>query len=313
MSSNTLSEAFDSAFPRRAAFGSQSTLMTKWLDRHISILTFAGIGIVGVGLHYLRPHLGIGLGWLNETRELLSHACIVAAVLGVTVDSFLKKALIRDVGSIFIGWALPQEVRNYIKDISQTALVRRNGKIDYVLREDGQDVIVDTTHQWDTFNYSTGIVMWRPTFATDLHENPDESAIELEITDGRKTKRWTAKELNTYRKRERTEQLIRWHSPKLLRLMPREVHDLSPACHVRWKHRMKVPRNYSTIASFGTPTIGVTVTAECPTGGLDIDCKATEGMQHAAGSSQWIHPRLFYGAHIRIYWRPKESSDLTGK
>lgn len=311
MTSGVLSEVFDQSFPRRAVVGPQSTAMTRWLHRRAAFLTFAALFLGGIGLHYLRPHPGLGLGWLDETRELLSHALIVAGLLGGTVDFFLKTALIRDVGSIFIGWALPQEVRNYIREVSETALVRRNYVIRLVLHEDGEDVVVDGTLDCDIFNYSTGIRSHRPTLAIDLAENPDESVVELEITDG-KTKRWTAAQLNEYRRREKTDQLIRWHSPKTILLMPRDVNDISPTCHIRWKYRIRMPRNYSTIASFGIPTIGVTVITECPTGGLVVECKATEGMQHAVGSSQWIHPRLFYGSHIRIYWRPN-AAESGGK
>jgi hypothetical protein len=229
---------------------------------------------------------------------------IVAGFLGVTVDTLLKAALIRDVGSLFVGWALPQEIRNYIREISQTSIVRRNYQIHYVLRQLGSEVAVQITHDCDVYNYSTGLRKYAPTLAVDLMENPDTTGVALEITRGGRTKRWDSGALNSSKKRQTTPQLIRWHVPIAYWLAPQELSDATPACHTRWTHVISVPQNFSTVASFGTPTIGVTVTCDCPPG-LEFECKATDDVQHADGSNRWVYPRLFFNSHIRVYWRPR--------
>jgi len=116
--------------------------MLRWIQLHSAALTFLMLFLVGLGLYYV-PNTWWPWPWLNSIQHLLSHALMVAGILGGTVDSFLKRALIRDVGSIFIGWALPQEVRNYIRDVSQTDLVRKNFRAHYKLTPDGNDVIID--------------------------------------------------------------------------------------------------------------------------------------------------------------------------
>jgi hypothetical protein len=305
MSRASISAAFDRSFAQRRAFRTKSSPMTKWLEKHKSLLIFGGLIVAGVALHFWHLELPDKWEWVNETRELLGHAFIVAGLLGGTVDTILKAELIRDVGSIFVGWALPQEVRNYIRTVSQTALVRRNYAIHYTLREDGEDVVVDVTHDSDVYNYSAGIKTYRTSMAVDRFENPDEEAIELEITRGSATHHWKGAQLSQSKRCQKTDQLIRWHSPKQLILLPQDLGDTAPGCHVRWRHRIRVPRNFSTVAAFGTPSIGVTITWDCPTGGLELEVKATDDAIHAKGSNRWFDSSLFYGSHVRVYWRPK--------
>jgi hypothetical protein len=107
--------------------GWRYTPMLARLLRHIVWVVFVLLVCVGLVIHG-------ALIW-NDVKEpgrwirlfeVLADGFIVAGVLGATVDWALKKALVRDVGAIFIGWALPQAVRNYIRDVSQTAIVRRD-------------------------------------------------------------------------------------------------------------------------------------------------------------------------------------------
>ena len=81
--------------------------MLAWLMRHrVGIAFFVAI-LVGFGIHAVLSQLqlphdaepGMGL-------RMLADALVVAGLLGATVDGGLKRALVRDVGSIFIGWAL---------------------------------------------------------------------------------------------------------------------------------------------------------------------------------------------------------------
>ena len=293
------SEVFDRAYAARRAFRPQSTVMAKWLKKHKSLLIYCVLIIGGVALNFWHLPLSVAWQWLDETRELFGHALIVAGLLGGTVDTLLKAALIRDVGSLFVGWALPQEIRHYIRHVSQTSLVRRNYHIHYALRIEDSDTVLDVTNDCDVFNYSNGIRKYRPQMAVDKMENPDESAIALEITKGATSKRWTAAQLNAPKKRDVTAQLIRWRSPKAYLLFPQEPEDLIPACHTRWTYRIRVPSNFSTVASFGTPTIGVTVTCDCPPG-MVFECKESDEVTTRIRQQPMGYPALFFNSHLRV-------------
>jgi hypothetical protein len=278
--------------------------MVKLILRHRALLVYVGLILGGIGLHYWPSQWPPDWHWLGEVKTLLGHALIVAGILGGTVDSFLKAALIRDVGSIFIGWALPQEVRNYIRDVSQTSIVRRNCALHYRLTVQGAEAIVDVTDECDVYNYSTALRKYRPAMAADRCENPDENAIEYQATYRGSTRLWSAAQLNTSKRRAVTPQLIRWHAPKEMWLSPQDIGEQQPACRTRWKYRIRVPINGSTVASFGTPTLGVTVTVDAPPE-LEVVCKESDDLEHALGSNVWRYPGLFMGRHVRVYWRPK--------
>ena len=69
---------------------------------------------------------------------------------------------------------------------------------------------------------------------------------------------------------------------------------------------LRLPVNYSTVAAFGTPTLGVTITIDWPRADLTVICKPTEeGFQHVEGDNVWRYDSLFMpGQHIRLYWYP---------
>src|SRR5688572_22972361 len=214
----------------RRRFRPQSSAMAKWVDKHKGALVFGGLCLGGVLLHFLPflfspwpqisqyvPH------WLDEMRVFSAHALVVSGLLGATVDRLLKLALVKDVGSIFIGWALPQEVRDHIRHVSETAIVRRNCTIEYVLKEEGSDVVVDVCHESDVFNFGSARKEYRASLAVDKCERPDEDSVSLEITTAGATTRWDAAALNLRTLREEDAQLFRWQAPIELKLPPQNA------------------------------------------------------------------------------------------
>ena len=75
------------------------------------------------------------LGWLAALGEGL----IVAGVLAVTVDSYLKRhltrAVIRDVSPYLMGASLPEVLRNEIHALCATEVIRRDLELDFIFRE----------------------------------------------------------------------------------------------------------------------------------------------------------------------------------
>src|SRR5262249_17801718 len=119
-----LFESFSAELAERQAL-QRGSAMFRWLQDHGALIAFLGLILVGIGLHYLTDFIRedrLALSWLRSASRPLSDALIVAAFLGMTVDTFLKRALIRDVGAIFIGSSLPHEVRNYLREVSQTSM-----------------------------------------------------------------------------------------------------------------------------------------------------------------------------------------------
>jgi hypothetical protein len=281
--------------------------MTRFIEKHRAGLTFAGLLVAGVVLHYWQsawPHWE----WFSAVRELFAHALMVAGILGATVDTFLKVALIRDVGSIFIGWALPQEVRNYIREVSQTSLVRTSRQ-HYRFAVEGNEVVIDVTDECDVYNYSTGIRRYRPHISLDTVERPDHTRIQFEISQDGHTRRFVASDFDGTKHKTVENHSVKWQSPKRLILWPQDITQpgIQPACTTRWNYRLRLPNNYTTIAAVGTPTLGIKATIDAPDA-LVAFFKATEQCIHTDGSNVWDFKRLYMpDQHIRLYWYPKNN------
>jgi hypothetical protein len=69
----------------------------------------------------------------KEFLYALGHALIVAGLLSITVDLYLKKRTLRevagDVSKFLVGYSLPPEVRDRIQDLMHETLIRRNSNL----------------------------------------------------------------------------------------------------------------------------------------------------------------------------------------
>lgn len=281
--------------------------MMRLLERYKAALTFGLMVVVGASLQFWPSSWPPNLGWTGEVRKMLADALMVGGILGASVDYFLKAALVRDVGSIFIGWALPQEVRNYIRDVSQTAIVRRNTTIEYRFAMDGKHVVVDTTIRSDVFNYGTGSIRYQSLLGLDRIENPECESVRLTLT---KQSKATVFDHNAFTRKKLYKHeghSHRWRGPKCL-LWPQDATEpgLRPGCTTSWTMRRRMPADYTTIEAVGIATLGMTVTIDAPPE-LHAFCKDADNCIHAEGSNEWHFPGLFMsGQHVRLYWRPRE-------
>ena len=282
--------------------------MQKWIDDHRKEIAFIGFILIGIILALVAEHLESLPKWFGTATASLGDALIVAGLLGLTVDHFLKKSLIRDVGAIFIGWALPQEVRNYIREVSQTDIVRKDLRVRYDLSKVGDTVVARISMEWDVFNYGTSTKMYSSMLAIDLTDKPDDSQTTCNVTIGEKSLSWNAEKFEKDGLVGRTGHVITWKSgPKSFRLLPQNADDpgTKPACRVRWSYVQRMPVPYTDLVAIMAPTIGVEITARCPS---DIEFICGDEPIHAKGSDQWSYHRLYMtGQSIRVWWRRKES------
>jgi hypothetical protein len=183
----------DELFIHRTSGGD---VVSRFFHKYRAFFIFSGLFLSGFGLHFWQDHW-----WLHSTAHALSDALMVAGLLGATVDRLLKNDLIRDVGSIFIGWALPDEIRNYIREVSNTSLVRRNYRAEFAFVANGDDVVIDVTEEWDVFNYSSGTRPYQSHMAISLIDYPSRDHIRCELTRNGRTEIFTAEQLNSNKKR----------------------------------------------------------------------------------------------------------------
>jgi hypothetical protein len=262
--------------------------MTLWLHRYAATLTFLGLIVGGIVFRLVDEFL-----WHCSILHVLGDALIVAGILGATVDYFLKRALVRDVGSIFIGWALPNEIRQRIREISQTSIVLQDYSMHIRLTMSGDEVILDQTVSWSVYNFSTGKEKYQSMFAVDLFEKPDKEITRCELTRNGKTKSWG---MNDFKKGKKlfveNAHTITWKIPPIT-LQPQEATkaDLKPACIVQWTSRSRLPNDYMATMDFWAPTLRVSVSVVCPSE-LIFSCDHPD-LQDTATVTKWFHDKLF--------------------
>jgi hypothetical protein len=293
----------DELAAHRAANGDA---LMRWTQKYWSLIVFFALVAVGLILHFFYQH-----DWpLYSTFHAFADALIVAGLLGATVDRFLKHDLMRDVGAIFIGWALPDEIRNYIREVSNTSLVRRNYRAEYVFTASEDDVVIDASEEWEVFNYSTGVRKYQPHMAINLVESPSRDHIQCDFTTNGRTKVYTAKKLDTEH-REKEETRVIYRLPKSsLRAQDIEDRRTAASCRVKWQYRITKKRNDVILTYSTLPTIGITVLIRCNCGlKFEFD---PEKAEHAENSSEWRYPGLFMPRQaFSIRWYPETTVSAT--
>ncbi len=280
--------------------------MRHWLNKNRPTITFLVLIAVGLLLHFWMEEW-----WLSSAAHALSDALMVAGLLGLTVDRFLKHDLMRDVGAIIIGWALPDEIRNHIREATKTSIVRRNHRLDYSFSasSDSDDVVIDATEEWEIFNYSSETERYEPHFAINTVDNLDRSSICCTISPRDcPTRVFTSEELNDEKclTEEKTRLVYR---PKINLTLPYQIledYRTKAACVVKWHYRFTKKRD-DFIATHSTrPTIGTTVSIKCDCGlNFEFDPVA----EHAEGSTEWRYTNLFMPLQTWfVRWRPENDA-----
>jgi hypothetical protein len=284
--------------------------MNRLLRKHIDTVTLISLFVGGLLLHALDKWLHLlDSFWFQSTFHMFCDALTLGGILGLTVDWFLKRHLMRNVGSIFIGWALPDEIRNNIREASQTSLVRRNYRAEYTFKKRRNKLDVEVVEEWDVYNYGSASEEYAGHMAIDHVDNLSPDSIGCEITqNGRPSTIYSADKLKGYLEKKPTRDVYRL--PKIT-IPSQDIEDrrIKPACRVKWqycisKNTRDVVWTYSTL-----PTIHVTVRihSNC---GLQFEFDPDDRLEHAEGSSEWRMPILFMPhQQFRIRWRPELDTD----
>ena len=102
---------------------------------------------------------------------------LVAGILGITVDRYAKNRLVReaskDVQHYLIGYRLPPEIQNAIKQKMETSIVRHDWEQKFDLQKaDGGHVRIKIDLSYRVENYSSVAVEFNPKLDVDDIQNP---------------------------------------------------------------------------------------------------------------------------------------------
>lgn len=94
---------------------------------------------------------------LHEFAVALGHGFIIATILGITVDRYIKIFLAKDIATLVIGYPLPEEIRRKMIDLmSSYPVIRQNFSVLYQIKRQNNNEVEVTVTQWFTvMNYSS--------------------------------------------------------------------------------------------------------------------------------------------------------------
>lgn len=220
-----------------------------------------GLILVGFGMLFFWPEPWRGG---REAATAVAHALIIAGILGMVVDQFVKarflREVTRDVYHYLIGYDLPIEIKEHIKELMRTKIVRSRFQVDYRFgRHDDDNLTAQVTLDYDVENYSNQTEPFTPELAVESIDNPTFRSVTLSGPKGANQYSLAQAELKVFSPEEGSLQV----NGKKVKIPPRQQ---SEPYHVRWTYSILVPNGYSDAWAFVYPTIDVSFTADVPDG-----------------------------------------------
>jgi hypothetical protein len=263
---------------------------------------FAALGFAIVtGTHFL-PDYAI----LRRSLALaLGEALIVASILGLTVDRYLKGYLIRtaslDVYKYLVGYNLPEEIKERLQSLMGTVFIRRNWQIAYTLtpiESDSDEVIIDVRYRFELENISNTVQTYRQRIQAEKYLNP--IVLEMRCDDPESSFCCSATLGGSLgRDQEGVPGLIEASSPEIKIKPSRRNGELRYPFSAHYQ--LRTPSNHGDTFSFLHPSIGVTITAAYPEGYRisiepESDTVITENMW------QFRKRAFLQSEHVMVRW-----------
>src|SRR5690348_2466318 len=220
------------------------------------------IAIALVGFVFIAAVSFLPPGWLlRSLLQSIGEALIVAAILGITVDRYIKEFLVRKASAnlfkYLVGYKLPEPIQNRLRDLMATSFIRENYQATYTLTPaSGDQVILDVRYQFDLKNVTTAPKDYVPRLELEKHDNP--VILELRCDGADKHFQKIASAGGTIGVESSTVPGVIEAIGEQINLLPQKVYPVSG------HYQLRVPCNHSDTMSFLHPTVDVTVKVQCP-------------------------------------------------
>lgn len=248
-----------------------------------------GVFLVGIGL----------LGYLEAKNPLagaLSEAAVVAGILTITVDPFLKRRLLKeasqDIFHHLLGFGLPLPIQERIKQIVQeTAIYRQDMEMTCSLNEVNGGVSLDCELKFKVVNPSYRKRYFKQILQFEKWEYPDLLSVSYsESRDYGKYAPLTA--------RKGEEEVLEYQGPAMA-IPPHDSKERWFRSH--FTVRRPIPGFW--VQNFGYPTIGFVLRLRSKPEWLRVT--ATPADTTLGG--EWIYRGLFMpGEHIQVRWERQD-------
>lgn len=275
---------------------------TSLLPKVIFWVTVVAMALLGGALIYFSHRFGAWAGF----SESLGHALIIASVLAATVDLYVKSRLLReaskDIAKYLIGYALPAEIQDRIKETMGIALVRRGLTIKYILSfisEKPGKLLATVLYTYQVENCSNHRIAYRPQMAFAKYQNPRM----LEMRVDSQIDQTANQHLRDLLPDERERQQVSIFSLPSFKVKPKSTDSkLSYSCSL--KYEVEWPVEYGDSFMFPDATVDVALEVECPP---NLEFFPPDEGEPGINGDRWYFPKAFLpGETISFNWRPTQ-------
>jgi hypothetical protein len=240
----------------------------------------------GVALLYF------GSAFLGHAAEGIGEALIIAGVLALTVDSYVKEHLLKeasqDIAMYLVGYQLPAEIQGTIKDLMSTNLVDRDVHLHYQLslpKQSPGKVLAEVTLTYYVDNISNKKCSYKQRVYQHNTFSPAFLELRCDSNDEQGKYHLGVPELSLQLTGKEGEFVAEVSGPQI-QLRPRSGNF---RYQFTAKFTLLYPQDFSDFFVFDDPTIGVIITAGYP------DELEFIGPSDPSNINRWEYPRVFFG------------------
>jgi hypothetical protein len=235
-------------------------------------------------------------------RHSVGEACLIAGILGVIVDPFLKARLHKEacqgIFHFLLGFDQPREIQDRLsKIVRETTLYRKNYELKCTLKPNEKHMVLEFEYSFELVNPKDHDETFQQRIEAERTEKLSFTYMRL-LSDG-----------DSYEVIPEVQQ--RADDPNVDEASARDV-KVRPSRNgqkyiCQGKYSVVYPLNMSYAQHFHIPVIGLTLKIEAPPS-WHVDATPTPTRTNNA----YYYEQLFlYGDHINIRWKPSSSLDLT--
>ena len=267
--------------------------LEKWWERLVERTPVKYVSLVlgGIGAALLR--------WCpaGYFRHSLGEAAIIAALLVLLVDPFLKARLLReaaqDIFHYLLGFDQQPQIKERLKRlVFDTKLFRKNFNARYKLVPERDLMRIEFDYDFELINPTEEVIEFP--LKIDFEKAENLRLDFLSLVSSEKSYRWCPQ-----LKPKSDDPWVIQGFAESVKIQPASrgiTYRYSGKCSFTY------PRTFYYAQHFGYPTIGVTITVECPP---SFEIGAPPTPMHEG--NVWKYEGLFMpGDHINIRWSPKE-------
>jgi hypothetical protein len=251
---------------------------------------------VGVVLLFVTiPYLNV------EAVHSLAHALIIAGILALTVDQYVKGRVLhevsRDVSKYLVGYRLPEEVQDRIRELMQTKWIRRKMEVRVALsrHQDGDRIILDVRTSHEIQNITSLPLDFQDEVMFEKHDRFQILELGCETEDGACSYFLESHEIGPG---EVVGGRIKFLGKKVRIPPASETAGISYRFSSRFQ--LEYPTRHGCTIHFPTPAVGVVF--EITDKPVDVSCFFAPAPDQV-GHNRWVYKRLFLpGEYVRLSW-----------